>query len=652
MYAPRPAPESPCAMTGHDELLGQLLLDEGAITPGVLRDAREEHLRSGRRLGEILLRKGAIDEVQLARALAAQLDLPFVAPPLRPEPRALATVEAGLARRQGVLPLSLTGRRLTVAMGNALDTDALDDLRFQSGCRVEPVVAPASEVAKAVLEAYGGELPELLDSLDRPGDQEREGGLEVLEEEAAAAPIIRIVDHLLSTATDHRASDIHVETTDTGSRVRLRVDGVLATAIELPPGTHHAVISRIKIMADLDISVRRRPQDGGFTVQRRDTELTIRVSTIPTKGGEKAALRLLDPGDAPGDLASLGLSAHDLERLRQLLDRRQGALLAAGPTGSGKTTTLSGAVAELATRKINIVTLEDPVEYRFPGVAQMEIDRKAGVGFPAGLRAILRQDPDVILVGEVRDRETAEIAMSAAVTGHLVLTTIHTVDAPSAIVRLLEMGVPPFLVAGGLSGVVAQTARSAPVFAMRGTPARLSRLQGRLPRPQRRLRGPGRRRRDQDRGDVRGTHHHPAHAGAPQRNALHGPRRDAPSRREDDDAARGGPDHCSHQGRRRALRQLQRDDAARGRRVSHVRPPAPRRLPLRRTGGSRLAVLPGLSAPRRRYDLTGYDSNTRMRVVSASMRFLRGATPIPAPSGTGISPSVIANSGTTMSSFQ
>ena len=456
MYAPRPAPESPCAMTGHDELLGKLLLDEGAITPGVLRDAREEHLRSGRRLGEILLRKGAIDEVQLARALAAQLDLPFVAPPLRPEPRALATVEAGLARRQGVLPLSLKGRRLTVAMGNALDTDALDDLRFQSGCRVEPVVAPASEVAKAVLEAYGGELPELLDSLDRPGAQEREGGLEVLEEEAAAAPIIRIVDHLLSTAMDHRASDIHVETTDTGSRVRLRVDGVLATAIALPPGTHHAVISRIKIMAGLDISVRRRPQDGGFTVQRRDTELTIRVSTIPTKGGEKAVLRLLDPGDAPGDLASLGLSAHDLERLRHLLDRRQGALLAAGPTGSGKTTTLSGAVAELATGKINIVTLEDPVEYRFPGVAQMEIDRKAGVGFPAGLRAILRQDPDVILVGEVRDRETAEIAMSAAVTGHLVLTTIHTVDAPSAIVRLLEMGVPPFLVAGGLSGVVAQ----------------------------------------------------------------------------------------------------------------------------------------------------------------------------------------------------
>ena len=443
-------------MTGHDELLGQVLLDNGVITADALRSAGEEQLRSGRQLGDILLRKGMVDEVQLGRALAAQLDIPFVPPPLRPEPRALDKIEAGLARRKSVVPLELKGRRLTVAMANALDTDTLDDLSFQSGCHVEAVVAPASEVARAVQEAYGGELPELLDSLEHPGGPEVAGGLPVLEQEASAAPIVRIVDHVLTTAMDRRASDIHMETMGTGSRVRLRVDGLLATSMELPPGSHQAAISRIKIMAGLDISVRRRPQDGGFTLKRRNTELTVRVSTIPTEGGEKAVLRLLDPGDAPRDLASLGLSSDDLDRLRQLLNRGQGVLLAAGPTGSGKTTTLSGAVSELAAGKVNIVTLEDPVEYRFPGVAQMEIDRKAGVTFPSGLRAILRQDPDVILVGEVRDRETAEIAMSAAVTGHLVLTTIHTVDAPSAIVRLLEMGVPPFLVAGGLAGVVAQ----------------------------------------------------------------------------------------------------------------------------------------------------------------------------------------------------
>ena len=443
-------------MTASDELLGQLLVDGGALTSDALRNAEEEHRRSGRRLGDILLRKGLVDEVQVAKALATQLNLPFVTPPLKPDARALAKIKPGTARRKGVLPLTIEGRRLTVAMANPLDTDTVDDLRFQSGFHVEAVVATHSAVAQGVLAAYGGELPELLDSLGSQDPSERPGDLRVLEQEASAAPIVKIVDHLLSTAIDSRASDIHIETLGAGSRVRFRVDGILDIATELPPGTHRAAISRIKIMAGLDISVRRRPQDGGFSARNRDTELTVRVSTIPTHGGEKAVLRLLDPGDAPRDLASLGLSSHDLDRLHKLLRRRQGVVLAAGPTGSGKTTTLSGAVAELAAEKINIVTLEDPIEYRFPGVAQIEIDRKAGLGFPSGLRAILRQDPDVILVGEVRDRETAEIAMSAAVTGHLVLSTIHTVDAPSAIVRLLEMGVPPFLVAGGLAGVVAQ----------------------------------------------------------------------------------------------------------------------------------------------------------------------------------------------------
>ena len=439
-----------------DELLGQLLVDEGALTPAALASALEEQRRSRRGLGEILLRKGLVDEDEVARALAAQLGLAYVSPPLAPDPQALEKVPPGLARSRGVLPLALKGRQLTVAMADPLDTDVIDELRFRSGCHVEAVVAPPSAVAQAVRDVYGGELPELLDRLGSRTAPKGTGDLRVLEREASAAPIVRIVDHLISTAIDSRASDIHIETLGAGSRVRLRVDGRLATATELPPGTHGAAISRVKIMAGLDISVRRRPQDGGFTVRHGNAELTVRVSTIPTHLGEKAVLRLLDPGDAPGDLSSLGLSAGDLARLRQVLARRQGALIAAGPTGCGKTTTLSAAVAELSGEKINIVTLEDPIEYRFPGVAQMEIDNKAGVDFPSGLRAILRQDPDVILVGEIRDRETAEIAMSAAVTGHLVLTTIHTVDAPSAVVRLLEMGVPRFLVAGGLAGVVAQ----------------------------------------------------------------------------------------------------------------------------------------------------------------------------------------------------
>ena len=427
-------------MPARDTLLGRILLDRGVLSASALREAEEDRDRSGRRLDEVLLRRGLVDEVQMAQALAAMLNLDFVAPPLRPDPDALARVQPALARRKGILPLAAEGRRLTVAMANPLDTDAVDDLRFQSGCRVEALAAPRSAVVQGVLDAYGGELPELLDSLERSGRRDEGRSQQDLENEAGAAPIVKIVDHLLSNAIDRRASDIHIETHGAGSRVRFRIDGLLHTATELPPGSHRAAISRVKVMAGLDISVRRRPQDGGFTVKKRDTKLTVRVSTIPTLGGEKAVLRVLDPGDAPRDLSFLGMSAHDLGRLRQLLQRRQGVLLASGPTGSGKTTTLSAAVAELAAEKINIVTLEDPVEYRFPGVAQME----------------LGQDPDVILVGEVRDRETAEIAMSAAVTGHLVLTTIHTVDAPSAITRLLEMGVPPFLVAGGLAGVVAQ----------------------------------------------------------------------------------------------------------------------------------------------------------------------------------------------------
>ena len=446
----------PCMTDSRDDLLGRLLVESGAVTRAALDDAREEQRRSGRRLGAVLLRKGLVDEVQVARAVATQMGLTYVAPPLSPEPAALKKIQPGLARSKGVLPLSLKGRKLTVAIGDPLEADVIDDLRFQSGCHIDPVVAPPSAVARAVRDAYGGELPELLDRLGSMATPEGPSNLQVLEQEASAAPIVRIVDHLISTAIDGRASDIHIETHGAGSRVRLRVDGHLTTATELPPGTHRAAISRVKIMSGLDISVRRRPQDGGFTVRRGNAELTVRVSTIPTRDGEKAVLRLLDPGDAPADLGSLGLSAHDLDRLRQIIKRRQGVLLAAGPTGSGKTTTLSGVVAELQGGRINIVTLEDPIEYRFPGVAQMEIDTKAGVDFPSGLRAILRQDPDVILVGEIRDRETAEIAMSAAVTGHLVLSTVHTIDAPSAVVRLLEMGVPAFLVAGGLAGVVAQ----------------------------------------------------------------------------------------------------------------------------------------------------------------------------------------------------
>ncbi|MCJ7626911.1 MAG: Flp pilus assembly complex ATPase component TadA, partial [Longimicrobiales bacterium] len=273
---------------------------------------------------------------------------------------------------------------------------------------------------------------------------------------ARSAPVVRLLDHILARAVEENASDIHIEEHEGAIRIRYRLDGILRTALGLPSGSLDAVLSRLKIMAGMDISVKRRPQDGGMTFKRGSTLLTLRVSSLPVNGGEKAVVRILDPEKAPRNLDHLGLTNRDLLRLRRLMGNGQGVILAAGPTGSGKSSTLFGALAELDREGRNLVTLEDPVEYRLPGANQVQVNPKAGLNFPTALRSVLRQDPDIIMVGEIRDRETAEIAMAAAVTGHLVFSTIHTVDAPGAITRLQNMGVPPYLLAGGLAGVVAQ----------------------------------------------------------------------------------------------------------------------------------------------------------------------------------------------------
>jgi type II secretory ATPase GspE/PulE/Tfp pilus assembly ATPase PilB-like protein len=249
---------------------------------------------------------------------------------------------------------------------------------------------------------------------------------------------------------------VHIESGPHGLEVRFRIDGVLRKRLTLPAASHRPVVSRIKVMANMDISVKRRPQDGGLTFRPRGVELRLRVSTLPVEGGEKVVVRILDPSGAPRTLDALGLSDRDAQLLRQLGSAGQGVILAAGPTGSGKSSSLFAALAELNREGLNIVTLEDPVEYTLPGINQVQVNPRAGLTFPSALRAILRQDPDVVMVGEIRDRETAEIAMTAAVTGHLVMSSLHTIDAPGAIARLLDMGVPPFLVAGGLTGVVAQ----------------------------------------------------------------------------------------------------------------------------------------------------------------------------------------------------
>jgi len=444
-------------MLARPKILGQLLVEAGRLTPEALEELLLQARERGERLGQAALRTGHATGEDVARALSAQLGLPYAPPPLRPDRAALSVVQPELARRRLLLPLSVAKRTLKAAMADPLDLAAVDELQFQTGRRVEVVIASADAILDAIEAFFEEDLVELVAAL--PDDLKRSGPAlerEELERETQRAPVVRLVDRILRSAIDDGASDIHVEETGEDVRIRLRIDGVLRQTIDLPAASRRAVLSRIKVIAGMDISVRRRAQDGRITLDHGGRRLTLRASTLPVNGGEKAVVRILDSEAAPRSLGALGMASEDLEALRRLVSRGEGVVLAAGPTGSGKSTTLFAALSELDRDTRNVVTLEDPVEYSLPGASQVHVDRRAGLGFAEALRAVLRQDPDVVMVGEIRDRETAEIAMAAAITGHLVFSTIHTVDAPGAITRLLNMGVPPFLVAGGLTGVVAQ----------------------------------------------------------------------------------------------------------------------------------------------------------------------------------------------------
>ncbi len=443
-------------MSVQPSVIGQILLQRRAASEADLEDALDIQRTTGERLGAVLVRRGVCDEATVAEALAAQLNLPYAPAPLEPRPEAARLVRPELARSRGILPLSLETRSLQLAMADPLDLATVDDVRFLTGRRIETAVATPTAVAEGQDRIWGGALSALVRAL--PGDGGDAGPAPGEEDvvQASSGPVARLVDGILERAVSDGASDVHIERYGDSVRVRNRVDGVLREVVGLPPGSRGAVLSRIKILGGMDISVKRRPQDGGFAFRPGGRRLNVRVSTIPVDGGEKAVLRILDPDSAPSDLSQVGLPAEDLARLRRLLAGGQGVILAAGPTGSGKSTTLFGALGEVDRDRLNVVTLEDPIEYRLPGINQVQVRPRAGLTFPAALRSVLRQDPDVIMIGEIRDPETAEIAMAAAVTGHLVLSTVHTVDAPGALARLLNMGVPPYLLAGGLSAVVAQ----------------------------------------------------------------------------------------------------------------------------------------------------------------------------------------------------
>ncbi len=454
------------------QLLGAVLSAQGAVSAADLAAALTEQQRSGRRLGETLLSLQTVSEEQVARALAEQwgyLYLDLAAHP--PLPEAVAMVPADVAERHRIVPVSLDGKELLVATSDPVQYEAMHDASFASGTPVRPVICAPGAIRRAIDEHYGRRRP--IDALvEESALQHPEsavqivltavsdsGPREAVEDVAAqteAAPIVRLVDHLLRTALTLRASDLHLEPGPEGCRLRYRVDGLLRDEQRLPRGVQAPVISRLKVLARLDIAERRLPQDGSFRIRVDGREIDLRVSVIPLPYGEKIVVRILDQAAGVVGLDALGCTEERLEQFRAVLRRTRGLVLVTGPTGSGKTTTLYAMVQALNESVRNIVTVEDPIEYQISGVNQVQVNAEIGLTFARALRALLRQDPDVILVGEIRDSETAEIACRAALTGHLVLSTLHTNDAPSTVTRLLDLGVPRYLVASQLIGVIAQ----------------------------------------------------------------------------------------------------------------------------------------------------------------------------------------------------
>lgn len=450
--------------------IGEILMREGTLTQAQLDEALRSQKASGRTLGDIIVDKGFTSEKDLANALAKQLDIPFASAgdgSLKPTSEDMAKlVPESFARSQIVLPLSKHLRSLTVAFANPLDLLVIDNLKKITGCEINPVIATKKDLRETIDKFYGHVdlLKEVVDSsysIEEEGvtDFMGESTAETLEDlisRAEEAPVVKLVDLLLIQAVREKASDIHIEPFKDRINVRIRVDGVLHPVA--PPSQHllPALISRIKILANMDIAERRLPQDGGFVVKVEDRPIDIRVSLVPTIFGEKAVLRILDKGVVSHELDKLGFSKEDLEIFKRCITRPYGLIFITGPTGCGKTTTLYSALNYVKSSKKNIITVEDPVEYQLTGINQVQVKPKIGLTFAHSLRAFLRQDPDIIMVGEVRDIETAGICVRAALTGHLVFTTLHTNDAPSAITRLIDIGIERFLVASSLALLMAQ----------------------------------------------------------------------------------------------------------------------------------------------------------------------------------------------------
>ncbi|GMB07461.1 type IV pilus assembly protein PilB [Thermolongibacillus altinsuensis] len=432
--------------------LGDLLVEAGIITKEQLEETLKEKA-PGQKLGDALLQRGYITEQQLIEVLEFQLGIPHVSLYRYPiDPKLMSLVPKEFAKRNMLIPLKKEGDRLLVAMADPMDFFAIDDLRLSTGFHIETAIASKDDILRAINKYYDVDdsMEEFLSAAPTPETVEQE---RLVEDDS---PIVRLVNQILQMAVEQRASDIHIDPQETKVVIRYRVDGLLRTERALPKHMQGMLTARIKILANMDITEHRVPQDGRIKMNIDFHPIDLRVSTIPTIYGEKIVMRVLDLGTALNDINKLGFNKINLQRFIQLIEQPTGIVLITGPTGSGKSSTLYAALNRLNSEEVNIITIEDPVEYQLEGINQIQVNPNVGMTFAEGLRAILRQDPNIIMVGEIRDRETAEVAIRASLTGHLVLSTLHTNDALSTVARLIDMGVEPFLVATSLSGVVSQ----------------------------------------------------------------------------------------------------------------------------------------------------------------------------------------------------
>ncbi len=444
--------------------LGDVLLDAGLVTEEQIEHALLQQKTTKRRLGDELIAEGVITEAGVIEALQMQLGVEFIdLSQIDLDPEMSRVVSKNVARQYNVVPVRTTPDEVYLAMSDPLNFMAIEAVKHATRKRVVPMVAMHDAIMRAIMTLYGNEgaarAIEEMKRDARPADDSSSGFAATSlgdDADAQSAPTVRLVNSIIERAATERASDIHLEPREADLHVRMRIDGLLRTILTVPKELQASVISRLKIMGSMNTSERRVPQDGRAGIRLKKQDIDLRINTLPTIHGETVVIRLLDKNDSLFDPQGIGLTGENLEKYNRLISSNNGMVLIVGPTGSGKSSTMYTMIRHLNTDSVNLVTLEDPVEYNIDGVNQVQINEKTGMTFANGLRAILRQDPDIVAVGEIRDGETAEIAMRAAITGHLVLSTVHTFDAASTIDRLVDIGVEPYLIASGIRGIISQ----------------------------------------------------------------------------------------------------------------------------------------------------------------------------------------------------